>query len=177
MCVCVCVVSDSQGQCGLEADRECTGLQAIISTMITLVIIFITRRVSPMRWASCQLLCPDPSIESFQQFHFTEEDCRVRGIKIPWPEVRTWVGPGIMTLISCVTLARALNLSELHFLQQKERICYGEEVPHHFESLSGILMSDSLRISSHAGAFIFRIHWLRKLTMTKSYFEFGRGLK
>lgn len=82
-----------------------------------------------------------------------------------------------MTLKSCVTLARALNLSELHFLQQKERICYGEEVHHHFESLSGILMSDSLRISSHAGAFIFRIRWLRKLTMTKSYFEFGRGLK
>ena len=145
--MCVCVASDSQGECALEAGGVCTNLQVIITiVIIIMVMIFITHRVPTMRWTLCQPLCPDPSIESLQQSHFTEEEWRFRGIKIPWSEVRTWVGPGTTILISRVTLVKVLNLPELYFLQQKVRLCHGVEVPHLFESVSCILMSDSLRI-------------------------------
>ena len=142
-----------------------------------IVIIFITCRVPPMSWASCQLLCLDPSIESFQQSHFTEEDWRVRGIKVPWPEVITWVSPGLMTLISCVTLVRALNLSELHFSSAKRKDLLwrgGASLFWACELHFNVKLFEDLFTCC---AFIFRIHWLRKLTMTKSYFEFSRGLK
>lgn len=95
-----------------------TDLQAIITIVIIIMVMtFISHRVPTMCWTPCQPLCTDPSTESWQQSHFTEEDWRFRGIKIPWSEVRTWAGPGTIVLIKRVALVRALNLPELHFLQ------------------------------------------------------------
>lgn len=94
-----------------------------------------------------------------------------------WSGVRSWVGAGSVTRMGWVTVAKALHLPKLYFLRQKGRLCHGIEAPHLSKSVNCILMSNALRIFSRAGAFIFRICWLRKFTMTKSYFEFGSGLK